>query len=65
MTIMIFGIGLYILASLSAAMAQTNLVENPGFETGTLSPWTGAAQVLTALQTRGLDFFPHSGKFYA
>jgi hypothetical protein len=66
MNIMLFRTGVfYIVTSLSSALAQKNLVQNPGFETGTLSPWVGEpAQVLNASHTDGLDFFPHSGEYF-
>ena len=35
---------LFGLAAVPAATAATNLVSNPGFETGTLSGWTCSAQ---------------------
>jgi hypothetical protein len=66
MNIMLFRTGVFcIMTSLSSALAQTNLVQNPGFETGTLSPWVGKpAQVFNASRTDGLDFFPRSGEYF-
>jgi hypothetical protein len=66
MNIMLFRTGFfYLVTSLLSVLAQTNLVQNPGFETGTLSPWVGeSAQVLNTSHTDGLDFFPHGGEYF-
>jgi mannan endo-1,4-beta-mannosidase len=49
----------YLLATIMAILshgfvnAQTNLVTNPGYETGSISPWTGSQQYISSVSPRG------------
>ncbi|KAH8897612.1 hypothetical protein GQ53DRAFT_837485 [Thozetella sp. PMI_491] len=54
---------------LGATGSVANLVSNPGFETGSFSPWVksgdGFAAVSTASTSGFQSFFPRSGTYYA
>ena len=57
------GAAALVLATFSAGAAQTNIVTNPGFETGDLTGWTLSGD--TSFTRVDIDLFHHSGSFSA